>query len=77
MASWEFSTAYSGRIQGVTGKFIGQRPSNSLRQLIRFRSLLRPWKLNVWKLQFIDILKIVHDSVLIQLPQEGVYEDGA
>ena len=37
--------------------------------------LHRPRKLNVWKLQFIYILKIIHNSVLLQFFQKSVHKD--
>jgi hypothetical protein len=38
---------------------------------------LCPRKFDVWKLQFIDILKVIHNPVLLQLVQKRIDEYGA
>ena len=42
---------------------------------ISWNLLLCPRKHNIGKLQFIDVLKIIHDSVLVQLMQKSIHED--
>ena len=49
--------------------------ANSIHRLPNPASL-RPGQQNIRKPQFIDILKVIYNSVLLQLLQEGVHEYG-
>ena len=49
--------------------------ANPIHHLTSLVSLC-PGQQNIRKLQFIDILKVVQDTVLLQLLQEGVHEYG-
>ena len=38
---------------------------------------LCPWQLNVNKLRFVDVMKVVHDPILLKFFEEGVHENEA